>query len=153
MVMIMNVKQIKNNYLKKIYFNAGKSIMDSCFLYMKQYIDYKQLNSMYHYIHHASLHCNVVICDCFGAFATILCSRLSKELFYNETVITVLDPYFNEKVICQMYIPDKNISIVNTANNLAHRKAVNLYNTDCSKNSFKNLAVAMDFFKKANKYN
>ncbi len=147
MVMLVNKLYIRNNFLKKIYFNAARSLMDNCFNYMKQYIDHQSIGKLCFYIKQSPSPVTVQLQDCYGAFVTALCTRLCNELYDNHYSITVLDPHYTEKVIYQLYIPDKNISVINNTYSKRTCKANDLYSVKEFKNTINNRFIANDFFK------
>ena len=89
--------------------------------------------------------------DYYGAFVTALCKKLCNEIFCNYYSITVFDSHYNENVVCQLYIPDKKVSVINVACDTHICKAYNLYSLTDTKCDMNNSLIAVDFFRKAYK--
>ena len=138
----------RNIFLKRLYFNAGKSIMDSCYVYGKNHINYKILNVFYYKIINSSTGYNLHINDIYGAFFDILCKRIIMGQFCSNTVVTVLDPHFSTDVICSLYIPETGLSLCKIHHNAAC-KANNLYTQNIIQNPTQDILIAQEFFKKS----
>ena len=142
----------KNKFLKQLYFNAGKSIMDSCYVYAKNHINYKTLNTLYYNIISSRVNYNLHLNDIYGAFFDVLCKRMIIEQFCNMTIVTVMDPHFSTDTICNLYIPETGLSLHKTCHNTVC-KANNLYTLNIVQDSTQDILIAQEFFKKSYKYN
>ena len=141
----------RDRFLNQLYFNAGKSIMDSCYYYAKKHIDYKSLSRIYDKIVSSHFSQNLYLNDIYGAYFDVLCKRIISEYFENPTAVTVLDPHFSTDVICSLYIPETGLSLHKTGHNTIC-KVTNLYTLNIVQNSTQDILIAQEFFKKSYKY-
>lgn len=149
----MNNSDIRSVYLKRLFFNAGKTINDEIKRYCRHYVNYNYLNSIVMSLHNYPADTAFTLTDEFGAFFDILCSKIISELHYEDTVLLVIDPHFNEQTVCQVYFTDIDLIILNKIKRENTCKVNKLYSEICYEKALKINNIALEFLKKAYKYN
>ncbi len=137
-------------YIKTLYINAGKSVMDRLFSVFTPYIRYDNLYYIYNKTLITPQDNNYIFNDSYGAFFHKLCCKLSNDIYKADLIYYILSPYHNEDVIFQMLIPEKNSDFTN---NLFHNQCKDnkLYTNKKSDKFSEYLDFANDFFKKSEK--
>lgn len=147
---------MKNNinqllYLKNLYFNAGKIIMEENIKLFKKNINYCEMENKIKIIENSNLN-NILFYDSGYIFFDTMCRYLCKTIYRNCKVYCIVSPYHLSDIIISIYIPEKNI-IISNSNNYDINNSNNLYNTDYTKNRHINhyLDIANEFFEKSKK--
>jgi len=137
-------------YIKVLYINAGKSVMDRLSSVFTPYIRYDYLYHIYNKILASPLDNHCAFNDCFGAFFHKLCCKLSNDIYKDDIIYYILSPYHNYDVIFQMLVPDKKSVFTN--NLFVHQCKVNkLYSGKKSDKFSEYLNFAEDLFNKSEK--
>lgn len=100
-------------FLTKLYYNAGQDVNTNILLYCSQYICYDYLNRIISSYISTPSDKHITINDCFSAFFDKLCRYASQITDKQQYVIYVLDPYYADKAVCQLYIPCQNTYFIN----------------------------------------
>lgn len=134
--------------LKKLYMNAGKSVMEQSYQHFKKYINYSTADKMITYIKQHKYAQQICLCDKTGAFFDYLCQRLCNEVYNEELVFVTISPYFNTDLACQLFIPFHGCLFTN---NMAEPmcKADNLYSNKTFEHAQYYYNIASEFFIKS----
>ncbi len=142
------IKDINNKlYLKQTYFNAGKILMQKNLKYLKKYINYHIIDNYIYKIERVTSNYTLYINDKENVFFDVLCRKLIISTFLGETVFLTMSPHYTSDVIICLYVPEKNILILNTEK----KDKEYFYNIKTDKNINNNFILADNFFEKSQK--
>lgn len=135
---------------KRMYINAGKSVMEHNLQHFGRYTDYALVDQLVNEIKSSQNSIIVYLNDKIGTFFDILCNKLLNEVYKNELVFITLSQFYHSDIICQLLIPDKNCVLTNIHHN-GTCKVSKLYTNDLTKNSGYNYNIACEYFKLSEK--
>ena len=101
-------------YIKNLYLNAGKSIMDRIFTVFTPYINHNCLESIVDKTNLSPAEISFSVNDIHHAFFHRLCQILYEKIYYSDTVYCIISPYHHGEVILQMIIPQKHSVFTNS---------------------------------------
>ena len=138
----------RNLYIKKLYENIGKIIMDKLFDKYCGYINYNILNTF----RYKNTDKPIYIYDPVYAFFDTLSRKITKEnITDNKTVIyQIISPYHKKDVICGLLVINNNVVVINLLN-LYTCKCADLYSAAFSEHDIKYLSFADNIFRNTNK--
>ena len=123
-------------YIKNLYVNAGRTVMDRIFSVLSPTVNYDILDAVYKALNFNAADIKYCVCDCYGVFFHKLCCALSQNVYSECTVYYILSPYHHTDIVCQMLIPEKNAFFSNDylqddckVNNLYRVKYIDKYHT------------------------
>ena len=137
-------------YIKTLYLNAGKSIMDRIFSIFAPYVNCRRTDCIVKHTALSPTDTDFSVNDIYFAFFHKLCLLLTKIIYPKDTVYLIMSPYHHTDVICQMIIPGKNSVFTNSA----HKnkcKDLHLYTIDGDEKYDDYLIFANNLFKKSEK--
>ena len=137
-------------YIKNLYLNAGKSIMDRIFTVFTPYINYGCLESIFDKTSLSPAEINFSVNDIHYAFFHRLCQILYEKIYYSDTVYYIISPCHHGEVILQMIIPQKKAVFINYAH-IYTCKVNHLYISNNLPKYTNYLLLANDLFEKSEK--
>ena len=137
-------------YIKNLYLNAGKSIMDRIFTVFTPYINHNCLESIVDKTNLSPAEISFSVNDIHHAFFHRLCQILYEKIYYSDTVYCIISPYHHGEVILQMIIPQKHSVFTNSVH--PHICKANCLYTSNNLPKYTNyLLLANDLFEKSEK--
>ena len=138
----------RNLYIKKLYENIGKIIMDKLFDKYCGYINYNILNTF----RYKNTDTPIDIYDPVYAFFFFFCRKIIKENMYdNKTVIyQIMSPYHKKEAIYGLLITNSNFIALNLIS-YHSCKGTSLYTLALSQSDIKYLSFADNIFRNTNK--
>ena len=137
-------------YIKTLYLNAGKSIMDRIFSIFAPYVNCRRTDCIVKHTALSPTDTDFSVNDIYFAFFHKLCLLLAGTIYPKDTVYLIMSPYHHTDVIYQMIIPGKNSVFTNSA----HKnkcKDLCLYTVDGDEKYDDYLIFANNLFKKSEK--